>query len=110
MTNDTIVNRNEKLYIREITRDYFRPIEYTKYWPTGVVASQYPDFVGQPAIYENDGIYRLGNGAYIQLVARGETKAEVEEQPIAQPKRKGEYRYEQECWKRHTRMGWVFAG
>jgi hypothetical protein len=88
-----VVADGKFLYVRdEWQTGYNKPEEYRLYWPTGLMATEYPELVDKPATQLYPGIYRI-NGLTVALEEREKTKpAKVESRNIPKPNGKKEWR------------------
>ncbi len=100
-TDCTIIERAGELFILENWQNHFtKPIKYKLAWPTGVLSSQYPHFVGKKCTISGTGIARMEDGVHIRLKSGAYTKPAQEhckERPIPKPPWAHEYRNGRWC-------------
>jgi hypothetical protein len=120
MTGDSLQARNGLLYVVNRWPMSDEPEVITSWYPTGIPARDYPDYLGQRLECLGSGQYRPEgprvNGFRPQfvfaLLKGGDTLPEfTEREPLPCPKvRKGtETRYCQGRWEKLLRKGWVPA-
>lgn len=90
-----------KLVIRDDWESLWsEPIRIRRYWPTGLLAKDFPHFIDKQANPYGTGLY-LVNRQYVALEERGETKPVfVENEKIKKPRWAKYYRNGK--WDRHS--------
>lgn len=96
-TEPIIVEHERKLYILDPWTNHFtQPIKYRTAWPTGLLAADHIELLGQPVQHIGSGIVRVTKtGVHVRLEHGGETKPDpdaCEERRIPQSPGTHEYR------------------
>jgi hypothetical protein len=98
-----IVEKNGRLCLKDSwATDFNKPERYRVYWPTGIMASDYPHLVGRMAHYIGGGLYQPADGPAVALENRAETHPDAtltETEPIKRPKWAKSYHNGE--WKRY---------
>ena len=118
----TLVEIDNRLFVRWENPDFCEPVVHINYWPTGIYSPQFKFTYGMelPTNLKDvgNGCYQVivegwGQGPTIRLTEGGATKStKYEKHPIPCPKvRKGiQTRYDHGYWMKYLKSeGWVAA-
>jgi len=110
--NETIQERDGKLFIMTKSRSFDEPITICNYYAIGVASKHYQDRIGLHVRYAQSGggvYYDLEGQAY-RLEHGGQTKPTYSETiPIEKPKTRLQIRYVRGRWEKLTSKGWKIA-